>query len=331
MDDREHAGGGGDNTREDHPRSPPHHNERDSDDYPWNKKNGECGRQSNGKSCPHDKPCCGKDGYCGLSEDACGLGCQPNFGACLASRSPPTNANSLQAGDANAGATTISPVTAAIVGASAFVAGILFAILLFAASKKREKKATESKKNKKRVLAVAAEGDDGIDNNDDGGDDRSMAGISSIHSTPTFGTLGNNYGYPDGGDDYEDDGGDYALSPNPTMVDAQENNDIQLNLDEGGWQAAIQKTSGRSDAFGHNANLAALEQQLYNAESRQSTQNHMSSIREEIYTGDVPFDENVCETPPPPPPPPFPPMDPPASKRDRYFDFHDDDDFLYTR
>lgn len=327
MDDREHAGGGAGYTREDHHRSPSHDNDHDSDDYPWNnKKNGECGRQGNGASCPHDKPCCGEDGMCSLSEDACGHGCQPNFGACLASRSPPTkgntsNANSLQAGDANSQATTISPVTAAIVGASAFVAGILFAILLFAASKKREEKATERNKRKKNVVAVAVEEDDGIDNNDDACD-RSMGEISSLHSTPTFGTLGNNFGYPNGGDEDEDDG-DYVLSPNPTMVDAEENNDNQLSLDEGGWQAAIQETSGRSDAFGHNANLAALEQQLYNAESRKWLKNHMSSIREEIFSGDVPFDEPLYETPPPP-------MDPPASKRDRYFDFLDDDDFLGT-
>ena len=175
-------------------------------------------------------------------------------------------------------------------------------------------------------MAVAVAGDDEIDNNDDDCD-RSMGEISSIHSTPTFGTLGNNFGYPDGGDEEEDDGV-YVLSPNPTMVDAEENNDIQLSLDEGGWQAAIQKTSGRSDAFGHNANLAALEQQLYNAESRKGPKNNMSSIREEMYSEDVPFDETLYETSPPPPPPP--PMDPPASKRDRYFDFHDDDDFLGT-
>lgn len=324
LDDREHAGGGGGYTREDHHRSPPHENDHDSDDYPWNsKKNGECGRQGHGAPCPHDKPCCGKDGMCGLSEDACGHGCQPNFGACLASRSPPTkgntgNANSLQAGDANSQATTISPVTAAIVGASAFVAGILFAILLFAASKKREEKASERKKRRKNVVAVAAEEDDGIDNNDDDYNS-SMGEISSIHSTPTFGN------YPDGGDDDENDG-DYVISPNPTMVDTEENNDNQLSLDDGGWQAAIQKSSGRTDAFGHNANLMALEKQLYNAESRKMSKNHISSIREEMYSEDVPFDETLYGTPPTPPPP----IDPPASKRDRYFDFHDDDDFLGT-
>ena len=324
MDDREHNGGGADYTREDHHRSPPHENDHDSDDYPWNhKKDGECGLQGNGASCPHDKPCCGKNGRCALSGPACGHGCQSNFGACLASRSPPTkgnsgSANSLQAGDANSQATTISPITAAIVGASAFVAGILFAILLFVAAKKRGGKATERKERKKNVVAVAVEEeDDGSDNNDVACD-HSMGQISSLHSTPTFGALGNNFGYPDGGNEE-------VLSPNPTMVDVEENNNNQLSLDEGEWQTAMQKTSGRSDAFGHDANLAALEQQLYNAESRKWQKNHMSSIREEMCSENVPIDETLYETPPPPPP-----MDPLVSKRDRYFDFHDDDDFLGT-
>jgi len=333
MDDMEHDGGGSD-AREDHHRSPPHHNEhgRDSDDDPshdWRK--GQCGIQGNRAVCPQDKPCCDQNGMCALSEEACGHGCQPHFGACLASRSPPTtgntsggdtgsgggNANNLQAGtNTDSQSTTITPVTAAIVGASAFVAGVLFAILLFVAAKKRTEKAGSSdERNRKDVVEVAAEEDDLDNNNDDG--DQSMAGISSLYSTPTFGTLGND-GYPDGGDDENDDA-DYVLSPNSTMVDAEEDNDIRLNLDEGGWQTAIERTSGRTDAFGQDANLAALEQHLYNAESRQQAQSYMPSVREEMYSDhDIPFDETH----------PLEQQPPPASKRDRYFDYNDSDDFL---
>ena len=313
MDDMEHAGSGSDSTREDHH---------------WNNKKGQCGVQGNHAKCPHDKPCCDKHGMCSLSEKGCGLGCQNKFGACLASENPPTkghtsgenagagsgNANSLQADDTTQ-ATTITPIAAAIVGASAFVAGILFAVLLFVAAKKREERAAGSdEKKRKDVVEVAAEEEDNLDNNDDGGGNQSVARISSLHSTPTFGTLGND-GYPNGGGN-ENDGGDYVLSPNPTMFDAEENNDIeflQLNINEGDWAA-----SGRTDAFGQDANLAALEQQLNNAESRQQAQSHMSSIREEMHSDhDVPFDETLEQQPPPP-----------AFKRDMYFDYNDDSDFL---
>ena len=307
MDGKEHAGGGGDTTigsREDH-------------------QTGECGRQGNGVLCPKHKPCCDKNGMCKLSEDACGHGCQENFGVCLASRTPPTkgnirgdtgpgagNANSLQAGDTGNQTTTVSPVIAAVVGASTFVAGILFALLLFAASKKREEKAMEYEKNEKNAVAVEAEKDHDLDNSND--DDRSMAGLSSIHNTPFFGNFS--------GED-EDDDGDYAFSPNPTMVDAEESNNNQLNLDEVEWQAATARTGGVTDDFGLNADsadLAALEQQLYNAEHRQQEQNHMSSIQEDNVN--VPFDKAVYYNPAP--------MDPPAPGRDRYFDFNDNGDFL---
>lgn len=317
MDDMEHAGSGSGSTRE---------------DYHWNNQKGQCGIQGNHVKCPKDKPCCDKHGMCSLSEEGCGHGCQRSFGACLASRNPETtgntsggnagagsgNANSLQADDTQA--TTITPITAAIVGASAFVAGLLFAVLLFVAAKKREERAAGSDEEKRKdVVEVAAEEEDNLDNNnnDDGGN-RSVARISSLHSTPTFGTLGND-GYPNGGGN-ENDGGDYVLSPNSTMFDAEEDNDIQLNMDEGGWPAAVGRASGRTDAFGQDANLATLEQHLYNAESRQHAKSHMSSIREEVHSDhDAPFDEPLPLEQQPPPP---------AFKRDMYFDYNDDNDFL---
>ena len=312
MDAMEQAGSGSGSTRE---------------DYHWNSQKGQCGVQGNHAKCPGIN-CCDKHGMCSLSEEGCGHGCQRNFGACLPgpSRNPETtgntsggnagagsgNANSLQADDTQA--TTITPITAAIVGASAFVAGLLFAVLLFVAAKKREERAAGSDEEKRKdVVEVAAEEEDNLDNNNDG-----IARISSLHSTPTFGTLGND-GYPnDGGN--ENDGGDYVLSPNSTMFDAEEDNDIQLNMDEGGWPAAVGRASGRTDAFGQDANLATLEQHLYNAESRQHAQSHMSSIREEIHSDhDAPFDEILPLEQQPPPP---------AFTRDMYFDYNDDNDFL---
>ncbi|KAF8060357.1 endochitinase [Scenedesmus sp. PABB004] len=49
---------------------------------------GQCGATSGGACCPSGQ-CCGQYGWCGVTSDHCGIGCQPLVGKCGSTPSPP--------------------------------------------------------------------------------------------------------------------------------------------------------------------------------------------------------------------------------------------------